>query len=163
MTAVWITSDLHLGHAKIIDYERHQFDNIEEHDQCILDNWLSRVRKRDVVYVLGDVAWTEKALKRFSTLPGLKKLVMGNHDGTAKRMEKARFTSIRSVAQIGPRNQCGIPALMLTHVPVHPESIRGKVNVHGHVHSNTLNDERYFNACLEANNMTPVSLEEVLP
>jgi calcineurin-like phosphoesterase family protein len=49
----------------------------------------------------------------------------------------------------------------LSHAPIHPEELRGKPNIHGHVHTNTLNDSRYFNASLENIGYKPVSIEEV--
>jgi calcineurin-like phosphoesterase family protein len=39
--------------------------------------------------------------------------------------------------------------------------LRGKKNVHGHVHYKTIPDDRYLNVCCENINFTPISLEEV--
>ena len=59
--------------------------------------------------------------------------------------------------------------MILTHIPVHPESLaRWGLNVHGHLHANRVNlplaqipDRRYFNVSMEQINYTPISLEEV--
>ena len=169
MSTVWIISDLHLGHEKILTYEPTrmlEFGSIKEHDEALMDRWSDKVRPRDVVYVLGDVAWNEVSKKKFGTLPGIKKLILGNHDRTAASMRSCHFRSIQMCAFIGPRFQ-GKELLMLTHVPVHPMSIRGLVNVHGHIHSMEIErwnkpDRRYYNACVEKTDFAPVSLEEVI-
>lgn len=55
----------------------------------------------------------------------------------------------------------------LTHAPIHPCELRGKRNIHGHVHDNSVKrgmglDERYINACLEVNNFKPVKFQDIL-
>lgn len=55
MSKVWFTSDLHIGHKKIVEYtNRGAFTSQETHDQDIIDLWNSQVSKHDVVYQLGD-------------------------------------------------------------------------------------------------------------
>ena len=46
----------------------------------------------------------------------------------------------------------------LSHCPIHPDELRGKVNIHGHVHHATLNDKRYYNTSLENTGFYPVDL-----
>lgn len=46
----------------------------------------------------------------------------------------------------------------LSHCPIHPAELRGKTNLHGHVHSATIDDVRYFNTSLENINYKPISL-----
>ena len=84
----WFFADPHLGHEKILDFEPMRgalFKTIEEHDERILDLWRDRVKKRDVVYLLGDVAANKASLAKFKGLPGLKQthLILGNHDKLA--------------------------------------------------------------------------------
>lgn len=80
---VWFTSDLHLGHARIVDLSHRPFGSIEEHDQSIADRWKSCVLPDDIVWVLGDIAvestW-KHALEVIESLPGRKRLILGNHD-----------------------------------------------------------------------------------
>ena len=59
--------------------------------------------------------------------------------------------------------------LIFTHIPVHPDNLRGhyRGNVHGHLHCHLVLrdgqiDKRYFNACVERNDFTPVPLERVV-
>ena len=89
-------------------------------------------------------------------LKGKKKLVVGNHDTSAKIKEYAQyFSHIVGYAEIG--------SLFLSHVPIHTSQFdtRFKGNIHGHVHKDTIPDDRYFNISLENINYRPVSLDEI--
>ena len=54
--AILFTSDLHLGHENIVK-SRNQFDNIEEHDRYLIEQWNKEVHKSDDVYILGDLSF----------------------------------------------------------------------------------------------------------
>lgn len=81
--SVFFTSDLHLGHEKIVSLSHRPFSSIQEHDKAIASNWAKAVKHDDIVWVLGDIAvegtW-KYALNILISLPGRKRLVMGNHD-----------------------------------------------------------------------------------
>lgn len=49
----------------------------------------------------------------------------------------------------------------LSHAPLHPQELRGKINLHGHVHGSTIPDRNYFNCCLENTNYSPISLQQI--
>jgi calcineurin-like phosphoesterase family protein len=49
----------------------------------------------------------------------------------------------------------------LTHAPIHPDELRGKMNVHGHVHTKTLADNRYFNVSCENVGYKPVCFDDI--
>ncbi len=50
----------------------------------------------------------------------------------------------------------------LSHCPIHPEELRGKFNISGHIHNHVINDPRYANVCLENTNYQPVDMKEVI-
>ena len=79
---VWLTSDLHLGHANIIQYCGRPFADVDEMDADLVRRWNERVMPDDVVWVLGDVALgaIHHSLALAATLEGEKHLVAGNHD-----------------------------------------------------------------------------------
>ena len=53
--------------------------------------------------------------------------------------------------------------IICSHIPIHPlELHRFKLNVHGHMHQNVLDDPRYLNVCMERTNFTPVDFEYIL-
>lgn len=61
MAEVYFCSDLHFGHNNIGKFRNHYVDNEETNRSRIMREWQARVTKRDVVYVLGDAAFTEEA------------------------------------------------------------------------------------------------------
>ena len=76
------TSDLHLGHENLRSQYRTQFASVEEMDQVLIDNINRKMKRNDVLYVLGDLSFrskrpVEEYLKQIK--PRLV-LVMGNHD-----------------------------------------------------------------------------------
>ena len=51
----FVTSDLHLGHSAIIEYEERPFASVEEMDEQIVQAWNAKIPEGSVVYLLGDV------------------------------------------------------------------------------------------------------------
>jgi len=158
MSLVYILSDLHLGHANICNF-RTQFSTVEEHDQTIIENYQTVVTKRDTVIFLGDVAFTKEALETVKGLQGNKILGAGNHD-TERGIDMKYLTNCGAYSKVysmWSRKGC-----WLTHCPVHPDELRGKFNIHGHVHGNTLDDPRYFNASMENIDYKPKRFIDIL-
>lgn len=153
MAEVWFCSDLHFGHKNISKFRKEvssEADNVKR----ITSDWKDVVRKRDVVYVLGDAAFTMEAVKIFDNLPGIKNLVRGNHDLLDTQVYLKYFNSIYGFLKY--------KEFWLSHAPIHPDELRNKVNLHGHVHYESIRkqsnpvtntssplDERYFNCCAE--------------
>lgn len=50
-------SDLHIGHANVIRFDKRPFANLNEMHRTIIDNRNSRVKIGDTVYILGDLIW----------------------------------------------------------------------------------------------------------
>jgi len=162
MSKVWYISDCHFGHKNILKY-RPEFSSIEEHDGTIMDNILSVVTKRDTLIMLGDMFFTAEELQDKGNIlrkvPGWAHLVLGNHDtDNAKRADNVgnMWGMFDSVHGITTRN-----GFWLTHAPIHPVELRGKKNIHGHVHRGTLDDERYINVSCENVNYKPISLDDI--
>ena len=148
----YVTADLHLGHNNISKYR--SFKSYEEHDKCIISNWNQIITKRDKVIVLGDAAFSLNGLEKLNLLCGIKMLILGNHDPYPFERYKKYFGR--------PRLWCNYKnRFIMTHVPVHPGSLRGKINVHGHVHKNTIQDSRYINVSLDVTDFKPILLEEL--
>ncbi|NTF31798.1 hypothetical protein [Rhizobium skierniewicense] len=78
-------SDTHFLHTNIIAMQPRPFSSIDEHDEHLIRAWNSVVGLDDIVYHLGDFAFSllEKADRIrwiFSRLSGRKYLMYGNHD-----------------------------------------------------------------------------------
>ncbi len=147
---IHFTSDLHLGHRKAAEHRG--YDDVSEHDRAIVENWNAVVRPDDEVWVLGDLAMSSPtyALALIATLPGRKRLILGNHDKPhpmhrdAHKHLRAYLEVFDSVAQSARRRVEGTEVL-LSHFPYHRD--RGPVRhtqwrlrdegrwlLHGHTH-----------------------------
>lgn len=87
---IFFTSDLHLGHKKIITLANRPFETVEEMDVTLINNWNSVVSPEDTVYDLGDTYFANP--KRYTgRLVGNIIRLKGSHDhdlkeGTSPRM-----------------------------------------------------------------------------
>jgi calcineurin-like phosphoesterase family protein len=147
--------DLHLGHKAILHFSPQRGgSNVDEHNEWIIHQWNSTVKhKNDMVWVMGDVAFSLEALKLVGRLKGYKRLVRGNHDQQSTENYLEYFNNVFGIVKHN--------GLWLSHAPIHPRELRGKFNVHGHVHQNTIPDRRYFNVSVEALNGIPIKLTEI--
>jgi calcineurin-like phosphoesterase family protein len=91
-----------------------------------MDKWNDTIRKRDVVYVMGDAAFTQEGLSSIGTLSGRKILIRGNHDMLPTEDYLSVFSEIYGAFMY--------KGLWLTHIPIHPQELFGRTNVHGHCH-----------------------------
>lgn len=156
MSNVLFISDLHLGHENIMKFssEHRAGSDITEHDAWIVERWNSVVRPKDVVYLLGDVAFTPTGLTSIARLNGRIKLLRGNHDEFSTAIYSELFDDL-------------LPGLFkykefwLSHCPIHPAELRGRRNIHGHVHHKSIPDDRYINVCVEPLRGAPISLDQI--
>lgn len=163
MSNVYFISDLHFHHPKILEFsgDYRDGDTIEEHDQALIDKWNSTINKKDLVYVLGDVVLGKPDnLDILSELNGRKILIRGNHDDRFSTKEYLEhFEEVYGLLRY--------KGFWLSHCPLHPTELRGKKNIHGHVHQNSIRDyhheidKRYVNVCVEACNGFPVSAKSI--
>lgn len=126
MSAVYFLSDLHLGHKNICKF-RPGFTSVEEHNALIKENYHKRVTKRDTVYFLGDVAFDAESLADVKTWAGAKKiLIAGNHclDHFSMKDLVEAYDEVYSLKKY--------KEFWLSHAPIHPDELRGKINIHGH-------------------------------
>lgn len=153
MSDVYFVGDLHFGHNNIHKFRSELgLSSEEEHREFIIDRWNSVVGKRDVVWMLGDIVFKHELIPELDRLKGQKFMVLGNHDLDGQHYR-------HHVNKVG--GLVKYKGFWLSHAPIHPDELRGKMNIHGHVHGNTLKDPRYFNASLENIGYSPVSIEEV--
>lgn len=154
MSATFVIGDLHFGHRKVATAVR-GFATVDEHNAELIARWNARVRSCDTVYVLGDVVFGASYLPLLDKLSGLKKLVMGNHDN--------EFASVRWLDYFVRVMGCAeVNGWLLSHMPVHPNQLeRWPLNVHGHMHTNSVGEAGYFCASAEQIGLAPITLEEI--
>lgn len=153
MSKIYLFSDPHFGHEKMA--KRRGFSSAEEQDELIVKNWNKVLTKRDVCYILGDITMEKANYEILNRLNGIKKVVLGNHDKPQHVKKLLEYVNC----------VCGLYKLdnyILSHAPIHESEMpRFLKNIHGHVHENTIPDERYINVCAEAINYTPVQFSSI--
>lgn len=77
---IYFTSDLHFGHAKIIDMSKRPFDNLDDMNAGLITNWNKVVQPEDLVYDLGDFSLHEPYEIFEKQLNGHIMHIRGNHD-----------------------------------------------------------------------------------
>jgi calcineurin-like phosphoesterase family protein len=153
MSGVYFIGDLHFGHKAVAKWR--PFDSSEEHDAHLIRQWNEIIKPKDVVWILGDVAFRtnlQYVKDMLRSVRGQKRVVLGNHDDPEMLREAGLKYQFGMVKKYG---------FWLTHAPIHPAELRGSPNIHGHVHSATIPDDRYLNVSAENINYTPISLEVV--
>ena len=179
MPAVWLISDTHFGHEKTCTVFKRAdgsplrpFASAAEMDEYMVQAWNERVRPNDKVYHLGDVVIRRQHLDILYRLNGDKVLIRGNHDIFKLEDYTQHFRDVRAYHVMN--------GLILSHVPVHEESIgRFGCNIHGHLHANRVMrargveaatgavlygdqiDTRYYNVSVEHTGFAPVLFEDV--
>lgn len=166
-TQIFFSSDLHLGHENLRTF-RNQIHStshteVSDVDQWLLNNWNSKVRHKDITWILGDVAWSKSDLEWLHLFNGRKKLILGNHDTEMKDMTihdyLPYFESIHGI-----HKKYGF---VMSHAPIHPNEIQPQYrwthNVHGHIHhpDQCIEDPRYINVNTDVRNGMPVHLDEI--
>ena len=181
--ALWLTADLHLGHANIIRYCRRPFEAVADMDERLVDRWNDRVSDGDTVLVLGDVALgpITSSLGLVRRLAGHKVLVAGNHDrcwvgngrkaaGWHGRYLDVGFAEVRQgtidLEVAGQPVRAGhFPYEGDSHdedrFTSHRPEDDGRWLLHGHVHDRWRQRGRMINVGVDAWDYRPVSEDEV--
>lgn len=166
MGRVFFTSDLHFGHKNLCNSLRKM--SKDESDSIIINNWNRVVRKKDTVYILGDITMEKhKDIEKYlNQLHGIKIIIGGNHDDKRCCREYQKL----GIPVMGVLEYKGF---ICTHIPVHPTQIYGfKGNIHGHIHlSGVIKDVGvydppqldgpYYNVNTEFHNYTPVLFDDI--
>lgn len=162
MKRTFLVSDTHFGHAGVCRFT-HKDTNVkirpwtdpDEMDKAMVELWNDTVRPNDKVYHLGDVVINRKSLPILEKLNGDKILIRGNHDIFKLKDYTKYFRDIRGYHVMAN--------VIFSHIPVHPESKgRFRGNIHGHLHTNKLDDPWYQCVCVEQTEFKPILVDEVL-
>lgn len=159
---IYFSSDFHIGHKNILTSCDRPFNNIEEMNEAIIDNFNSKVKKQDTTYLLGDIVWKGEEEYYLKRLNGQKIIILGNHDNIKK------YKNLLSLGVIqGVYRQKGITInnkyIWLSHYPHRSwnKSFHDSWHFYGHTHD-TIPD--YGLSCdigVDKWNFFPVSFEEI--
>lgn len=157
---VWFTSDTHFGHANIIfKYCNRPFASVEEHDAALIANWNARVRPNDIVYHLGDFAFTctkEHAAACMMRLNGRKFFIRGNHDELLDHCLPLG-SWIKDYLEVGVNGQ----KIVLFHYGLRTwhHDLRGTWHLYGHSHTGLEPLGKSCDVGVDAWNYAPVSFD----
>lgn len=157
---IWFTSDLHLGHARIIELCQRPFSSVEEMDEAIIARWNERIAPTDIVWCLGDFAFgTAHATAALARLKGRKMLITGNHDHRDVRRGPGWEEVLPYHLLIGQLNE-----FVLFHYPIEEwhNQRRGAIHLHGHQHNKKpVTARRRVDVGVDANDFRPWSIDEI--
>lgn len=164
----YLWADLHLSHARILEYCRRPDANVEEMNERLIDAWNSVVTKRDRGFLLGDVGMGtyDEIMSLLLRMNGMNTIIPGGHDkqwlkhwqsgGPSNwRLEQPIYHLHYQHPEKGYAVLCHYP-LRSWHGSVH-----GVKHFYGHVHGT---QQKYPN-CLDVGCDVfdkPIALEEAL-
>jgi len=127
MSIVRFIGCLHFGHTNIGKYRG--WDNAEEHDAHLIEEWNKVVSKRDTTYIVGDVTMEKpNDYYKLDLLNGRKIVVLGNHDKHQNVKQLMMYVD-------GVAGAVDYKGFIITHVPIHPNEVQFyRGNIHAHIH-----------------------------
>lgn len=165
--SVWVVSDTHLNHTRIMEYcpDTRDFSCVEDMNEAIINRWNDRISPDDIVYHLGDVCMGQLDTidKYLPRLNGHITLIKGNHD-TKGRIARIQEVVGWEVLNIECIHYNGINFLMMHEKPEDMHGNSENVILYGHVHDaapHGLQPDWTYHVGLDTNNLAPVNLHDI--
>ena len=147
-------ADTHFFHRSLNEkMDQRGFEDIDQMNEYMIDQWNSKVRKNDEVVVLGDFSWgnAKETMDILDELKGRIYLIRGNHDRFLedKNFDVSRFEWIKDYAELTENKR----KVVLSHYPIacyngqyrRDESGKPKTfMLHGHIHKTQ--DQQFLDA-----------------
>lgn len=163
------TSDHHFYHHNIIKYCKRPFNNVQEMNERMIQDWNNVVTPEDEVYYLGDFAFCrpDQAVEILDRLNGKKHITFGNHDRQLK--SNTKFLQKFSWYTKDPMKITdGKYSLTLWHYRL-PDFLQTRggnfhLHLHGHEHGGGRRDMdgNIFDVGVDVFPFKPVTLEEII-
>lgn len=159
---IFVISDTHFWHTRIIGYENRPFKSVQEMNEEIIKRWNEKVSKDDVIFHLGDFCFGNQKITSeiVQRLNGKKVLIMGNHDETR---------NVKWFMDCGFDEVYRYPIMynnyfILSHEPI--SYLKSPfVNLYGHVHGSPNNPTFTKNSvccCVERWNYAPINFTTIM-
>lgn len=150
---LYFCSDLHYNHANVIRFGNRNFDTVEEMNDSITRELMSKLKPDDILFTLGDDFWRVREAdiaKYIDALP-TKNLykIMGNHDKYGYYWcgkLKDKYKMLADLIDIQVKYKGKTYFVNLSHYPIYDfnKMYHGGIHLFGHVHGN-LDSELYKN------------------
>jgi calcineurin-like phosphoesterase family protein/2'-5' RNA ligase len=159
---IFLTSDLHLNHDNIIDLANRPFTSGREMNKVLIHNWNKTIKKDDIVFYLGDLAFGRNKNKIpywLKKLNGRVLFIGGNHDKGYLKSVLHFHTCI--ITYKGKE-------FLLIHDPKKVMNWNGWI-IHGHEHNKHLSTYPFINRYNKTINIStdltgfkPISLNSII-
>ena len=167
---LWFWSDTHFGHENIIKLANRPFDNANEMDSTMFNNFQGLVKPNDIVIHLGDLtcASSKSAIKSiYDRLPAdFHYHLLGNHDTKRSIFEDLGVKTLAPICNLEVTDGLSgeIEKFVLSHYPIvaWEGQYKGTKHLYGHTHLMIYNMRNSLNICVEHTNYTPLSYYEIL-
>jgi calcineurin-like phosphoesterase family protein len=155
---IWFTADHHFGHKRIIELAGRPFATVEDMDEAMIQRWNDRVAPEDLVYHLGDFAFTDHE-PYLDRLKGQKRLILGNHDHADKVKKAQGWSAVDSLLHITVDET----PIVLCHygLRVWNRSHYGALHLYAHSHGNLPGDSQSCDVGVDCWSFAPVTLGEI--
>lgn len=169
---IWFTSDWHLNHKNIIEYDKRPFYSVDHMNDSIIGRCNEVVMPDDTLFYLGDFCFALGGKMRpvydFRDRINCKNIhfVLGNHDHLILRnkgqlLTDKVFASITDVYVVNSTK----PSVFLSHYAhkVWDKSHHGRYHLYGHSHCTLEEDPNSlsFDVGINGNNYYPYSFDDV--
>lgn len=160
--SIFFISDTHFNHTNVIRYCDRPFKMVEEMNETIIKRWNMMVNKDDIVYHLGDFAFSNKEATQeiVSRLNGKIRLIRGNHDTHNNQWYRdCGFEEVYDHPIIIK------DFVVLSHEPMPFVMNQMYVNLYGHVHTSPMFEtwgKQSACLCVERHNYQPVREETII-
>ncbi len=175
MGKIYVTSDLHFMHNRQFIYEPRGFKSVYEMNEAIVKNWNSVVNPEDDVYLLGDIMLNdnEAGIKLLKSLKGNIHIIRGNHCTDARVQLYSQCWNVVEIMGYANILKYNGYRFYLSHYPTIVSNFdddkplkKRTINLCGHTHTNNkfadINKGLIYHCELDAHNMYPVSLDQVI-
>jgi len=170
---IYITSDTHFGHDKIITYTNRPYRSILEMDSTLITNWNSVVKDVDTIYHLGDFCLGDALMaeRYFEQLNGHIHVLPGSHDSrwwnenyTSKSGHEVVHEPPVVELAFDEYGSVGYPLyVILSHYShrVWSRSHYGSIHLYGHSHGRLSDLGKSMDVGVDVF-PTPVSIEKIV-
>lgn len=166
MRNIFVTSDTFFGRIEILNICNRPFRTINEMNEVLVKNWNNVVKENDIVYHLGNLAWSVLDIKKYLTqLNGHIKLILGDYDDSI--IEYSDY--VKDKLEIIPNDfykekKTGV---VLSHWPMldWPGKNKGVFHFHGHSlkeNLTNLKEANRVNVCCDNWNYEPKEIKVLL-